>query len=206
MEKDRTVVKLKIWTKREGGFLKRYYRKMNSEELAKKFGVSPEAIRKKEKELGLIREHPRRRKEKRVAPSVSRKWTKKEELYIQEHYLKETNAELAKRFKVTPKSVEKKLWRMGLKRRRKGHPVSGEGRKTSVERFLQEGYRAKEEKKIDEQRFLVIEEFEAAIQLYYARKYKQAEGAFGRIVKDFAGVHDLVYKARQYIKFCLNKI
>ena len=156
--------------------------------------------------MGLIREHPRRRKEKKVAPSVSRKWTKKEELYIRGHYLKETNAELAKRFKATPKSVEKKLWRMGLKRRGRSSRVSGEERKRRIEKFLRGEHQPREERKIDEQHSLAIEGFGAAIQLYYAQKYKQAESAFGKLIKDFAGVYDIVYKAKQYIKFCLNKI
>lgn len=198
----------KIWTQKEEDFLKKHYRKMGGEELAKKFDVSPEAVRKKEKRLGLIREHPRLKKKKKIVPSPPRKWTEEEERYLQEHYLEEPNIELAKRFRTTLRSVEKKLWRMGLKRRQKGVDSSppGEEREKKIEEFLGEKHRPGGEKEIDQQRSRAIEGFEAAIQLYYARKYRPAESAFGKLVKDFANVHDIVYKAKQYIKFCLNKI
>ncbi len=206
----------KMWTKKEEGFLKKHYRKMGGEELAKKFDVSPEAIRRKEKRLGLVREHPCRKKEKKTILSLPKKWTEREEQYLREHYLEKSNVKLAKKLKTTPKSVEKKLWRMGLKRRKRGADRSpGEGREREsgkkgekerrIEKFLREKHPSEGEKKIDEQRPRAIEGFEAAMRLYCAQKYRPAESAFRRLVKDFADVHDIVYKAKQYLKFCLNR-
>ncbi len=198
-----------IWTKKEEDFLKKHYRKMSSEDLAKKFGVSPAAVRKKEKRLGLVREHPRRKGEKKTARPLSRKWTGKEEEYLREHYLKKTNAELAKEFKTTLKSVEKKLWRMGLKRR-KGRKVDkdseGEGeRRSGIEELFREKGQSMREGRIDEQRSRAVAQFDVAIRFYYARKYAKAAKEFGKISKDFVDIGDIVYKAKQYVKFCLDK-
>ncbi|NOX97580.1 MAG: hypothetical protein GXO98_05925 [Nitrospirae bacterium] len=196
----------KMWTKKEEAFLKKHYRKMSNGELAEKFSVSPESIRKKEKRLGLVREHPRRKKEKEVARPAFRKWTKKEELYLRKYYLKETNAQLAKKFKTTSKAVEKKLWRMGLKRKSKSSRLSEEERRKKIGDFLREKYQPLTvEKKVDTSRSRAIAQFDLAIKLYYAKKYKQAEKAFKKIGKEFSNLEDLVYKAKQYIKFCLEK-
>ncbi len=198
-----------IWTKKEEDFLKKHYRKMSSEDLAKKFGVSPAAVRKKEKRLGLVREHPLRKGKKKVALPPSRKWTGKEEEYLREHYLEKTNAELAKRFKTTVKSVEKKLWRMGLKRR-KGKKVDkdseGAGKKRSkIEELFREKPQLEREKRITEQRSRAIAQFDTAIRFYYAKKYAKAAKEFEKISKDFVDIGDIVYKAKQYIGFCLDK-
>jgi len=136
---------------------------------------------------------------------VAKIWTKKEELYIRLHYLKETNAELAKRFKTTPKSAEKKLYRLGLKRRGKKSRVAEEKRKKRIENFLREKRSPGEEKGIDEDRSRAIAQFDVAIKLYYAKKYRKAEKAFEKISKEFSNFNDLVYKAEQYIRFCLDK-
>jgi len=194
--------------KKEEEFLKKNYLKMTSEELASQFDVSPNAIRKKEKSLGLIREHPHRKEGKKITPSLLRKWTKKEDLYLQKNYWKESNIKLAGRFRTTPKAVEKKLWRMGLKKRKaKKVNMSPEGeRKKGIEEFLRQLHPIREEEKVDERLPQAIARFEAAIRLYYAKKYEQAESAFGEITKDFAGLYDIIYKAKQYIKFCQSKI
>lgn len=199
----------RTWMKKEEEFLKKHYRKMSIEELAGKFDVFPDAIRRKEKRLGLIREHPHRKKEKKIAPSAPRKWTEKEELYLRENYLKESNIKLAERFRTTPKSVEKKLWRMGLKKRKvkKVDMSLGGERKKGIEEFLRRQlHPIKKEEKVDERRPQAIARFEAAIQLYYAKKYEQAESSFGKLIKDFADLYDVVYKAKQYTKFCQSKI
>ena len=199
-----------IWSKKEEDFLKKHYRKMSSGDLAEKFGVSPDAVRKKEKRLGLVREHPRRKGEKKIARPLSRKWTGKEEEYLRAHYLEKTNAELAKRFKATVKSVEKKLWRMGLKRR-KGGKVNknseGEGAKGSgiEELFRRKRQLRGRDRKMEEQRSRAIAQFDVAIRFYYAKKYVEAAKEFEKISKNFVDVTDIVYKAKQYIKFCLDK-
>jgi DNA-binding CsgD family transcriptional regulator len=199
----------RIWAKKEEDFLRKHYRRMSSGELAKKFGVSPDAVRKKEKRLGLVREHPRRKGEKKVTLPPSRKWTGKEEEYLREHYLEKTNAELAKRFKTTLKSVEKKLWRMGLKRR-KGKEVNkdsgGEGeRRSRIKELFREKPRPGRERRIAEQRSRAIAQFDVAVRFYYAKKYVKAVTEFEKLSKDFVDIGDIVYKAKQYIKFCLDK-
>lgn len=199
---------VKSWLKKEEDFLKKHYQRMSIEDLAKKFDVSPAAIRKKEKKLGLLREHsPRKgeKKKKKVTPPVSRKWTEKEEDYLRKHYLKKTNVELAKRFRTTAKSVEKKLWRMGLKKRGKSAKDREEERRRKIEEFLGRKRQVIKEKKVDEHRSQAIAEFDVAIRFYYDKKYKKAEVAFKKVIKDYADVSDIVYKAKQYAKFCLDK-
>jgi hypothetical protein len=51
---------------------------------------------------------------------MAKKWTEKEEQYLKDNFEKQSNEELAKKIKVTAKSVESKLGRLGLKR---GKPV-----------------------------------------------------------------------------------
>jgi len=199
----------KRWSKKEEDFLKKHYRTMGREKLAKRFSVSPDAVRLKGKSLGLVRKEARpkkvRKEKKKVVSAVSKRWTLKEEHYLKKHYVTKTNVELAERLKTTSKSVEKKLWRMGLKRKKKVSKVSVEDRNRRIREFLKEARPAEVEKKTDEHRSRAVAQFDAAINLYYAKKYKQAESAFGKVVKDFTDVYDIVYKAEQYIGFCLDK-
>ena len=198
----------KSWSKEEEDFLKKHYRKMSIEDLAEKFGVSPAATRKKEKNLGLLREHSplkQEKKKKKVAPPVFRKWTEKEEGYLGKHYLKKTNAELAERFGTTAKSVEKKLWRMGWKRRRRTAKDREEERRRRIEEFLERKRPVVKEKKVDGCRSRAIAEFDVAIRLYYDKKYNKAVAGFEKVIKDYADIGDIVYKAKQYIEFCLDK-
>ncbi|MCD5391048.1 hypothetical protein LR007_04200, partial [candidate division NPL-UPA2 bacterium] len=139
----------KRWTKKEERALKKYSSKMSIEELAKKFGVSSVEVRKKEKSLGIIREHPHRKKVgKKVLRPSTRKWTRREAEYLRNHFEKMTNVELAKRFKTTAKSVESKLRRMGLSRTRKSIIVPEEERKRKIEEILREMRKQVREEKI----------------------------------------------------------
>ena len=195
----------KVWTKKEEGYLKKHYRGMSGRELAEKFAISPDAVRRKEKKLGLIREHPSRKKGKKKVHIVPRKWTREDELYIRGHYLKKTNAELAEKFKTTPKSVEKKLWRMGLKRRGEKPGVTEEERRRIKEFLREKNHLAGGMVKVNEYRSRAIVQFDEAIKLYHEKKYRQAERLFGKLIKDFSNVHDIVYKAKQYAGFCRDK-
>ncbi len=194
----------KRWTKKEERALKKYSSKMSIEELAKKFGVSPSEVRKKEKSLGIIREHARRKKvKKKVLPPPTRKWTKREAEYLRKHFEKMTNVKLAKRFKTTAKSVESKLRRMNLRRRRKPIIIPEEERKRKMEEILREMRKQVREEKIGgNRRGEAIAKFDRAVQLYYAKKYERAEAAFGKIVKNFGNAIDIVHKSREYIKLC----
>lgn len=194
----------KQWTKADEKYLKRYAPKMDIEKLAEKFEVSPEEIRRKEKSLGIIREHARRKKvrKKKVQPPSAKDWTKKEEQYLKNHFEKMRNTELAKKFKTTVKSVESKLRRMGLKRRRKSAILPEEERRRKIEEILRERHRRLGEERINNRRPEAIAQFDRAVRLFHAKKYKRAEAVFGKIVKDFGNSIDIVYKAKQYIKLC----
>ncbi|MCK4437373.1 hypothetical protein KAU86_05435 [bacterium] len=194
----------KRWTKGEEKALRRYSSKMSIQELAKKFGVTPGEVRKKEKSLGIIREHtPRKKVRRKAPPSSTRKWTEREAQYLKNHFEKMTNAQMAKKFKTTAKSVESKLRRMGLRRERKSAVIPEEERKRKIGEILKEMRRRLEEERAGENhRGEAIARFDQAVQLYHTKKYERAESAFGKIIKDFGNVIDIVRKARQYIKLC----
>ncbi len=140
---------------------------------------------------------------KKVLPALTKKWTKREEIYLRNHFEKMGNIELAKKFKTTVKSVESKLRRMSLSRRRKSTIIPGEERKRKIEEILSERrQRLREEGRGDNHRPEAIAQFDRAVRLYYAEKYERAEAAFGKIVKDFRNTIDVVHKAKQYIKLC----
>ncbi len=57
---------------------------------------------------------------------VRKEWNKEENQYLKEHFRSMTNAELAKKFGVTPKAIEGKLRKLRLKRvpaKKKGVPI-----------------------------------------------------------------------------------
>lgn len=54
---------------------------------------------------------------------AAKKWTEAENEFIKKNYQTMSNKELAEKFKVTPKAVEGKLRKLGLKRTKKVLPV-----------------------------------------------------------------------------------
>lgn len=205
--KAKIKTKIKTWDKRQITYLKKHYRKMTAAELAEKFGLSPSSIRSKEKALGLVRKHPARTRKKPLKKVIAsaRKWTKSEELYVGKYYLKKTNAQLAKKFKTTPKSVEKKLYRMGLKRRIGATRLSHEEKQRRIEAFLLERHPKIIDQTAIQQRKEAIAQYEKAMKFYYKEEFETAEEAFKNITENFADTRDVVYKAKQYIGFCKRK-
>lgn len=49
---------------------------------------------------------------------AAKEWTEKENDFIRQNYQNLSNQELARKFKVSPKAIEGKLRRLGLKRRK----------------------------------------------------------------------------------------
>ncbi|MCK4261586.1 hypothetical protein KAU86_05565 [bacterium] len=93
---------------------------------------------------------------------AAKTWTEEENKFVRRNYQSMSNQELAKNFKVSPKSIEAKLRRLGLKRK-KPTAVKKEVKSPSAARtekldrfslhhnircrvcFLVDGYREKEE-------------------------------------------------------------
>ncbi len=89
---------------------------------------------------------------------VAKKWTEEENEFIRKNYRNMSNQELAKKFKVTPKSIEGKLRKLGLKRKKvvsakkEGRASTGKLDRSALHSnircrvcFLVDGYRDKEE-------------------------------------------------------------
>lgn len=126
-------------------------------------------------------------RKKKEVKMERKKWFKKEEEYLLKYYQRKTNQELAKHFNVTSKSIETKLHRIGVRRKKvkeKLRPVKPEH---------------KIKPPMDEKRRQAIAIFDSAIRLYYKGSNKEALKEFKKIVENYSSVIDVARRAKEFL-------
>lgn len=124
---------------------------------------------------------------------MPKEWTAKEEKFLRERHEELTNAELAQALGVSVKSVEGKLRRLKLKRKRKTGPKSKVSRKKVAKAVMTPE---------EERRAEAVREFEEGVRMWMEGRSKEAIEQFRTVSSEYPMVLDVVWAAKHYMERC----
>ncbi len=124
---------------------------------------------------------------------MPKEWTEEEEKFLKLKHEDLTNAQLAEALGVSTKSIEAKLRRLKLKRKRKGAPKKTARReKTAIVAKPVE----------DEHRVEAVREFDKGVRLWVEGKDSEAMAQLKRVAAEYASVFDVAWAAKFYLERC----